>query len=256
MQTDNFATWTVHARLQSYSGPLCLSVPHALTDGRRLVRAAVSQLIAFADDGELLKPRFSSIKPTIISREPRSALHTKFQNFLSDLLESDTFSRSENICLAVALDVESDPSFAGERNQVAFPVFQRNRLLELCKLPKEAWKSAVLIAARKEAADYSRLASQLRHMESASRLKFFARAPIQKADLVISYFGSLSRLLPPNQGGVLSSLDFAVTTSRGPAKIFVCYDDGDSIRGTLTESGIQQVMWESAGIQWGLENVN
>jgi len=248
---DGISEWQIHARLQCVAGAIDLQVPHELTDGRRLLEEVINPLVSFVKDDHHfgIAPMGSRILQSMV---PVGVLNrTKFQYFLLDLLREKENLYLDQICLAISLEDKSFELPEDYRNQVVFPVIQREELIEACHFSRGDWKAFLEQKAQRELSSYQRIGPKLNSFSSDERRKFFARAPLYKADLVISYFGDLSRFIKTSNPVVLSSLQFGVTATAGPARVLVCYADEAIIRGTTTRRGDSTVNWVQAAFAWG-----
>ncbi len=234
MHADGFATWKIHGRLHTKRGEIDFTAPHALADGRMFLRDVAQPLVEFAGPENLTSaPDAVSIRMSF-----ESGPLTRFQQVLSYLLNERRFVSCERI--AVAVSIAGDPLVEGQRNQVAFPIFEREELQRL--LSTADWKQTLRFRALRECEAYRTWSAILRDKTPETRIRLLARAPLQKADLVVSYWGDLTRLLG-KAGSASNSLSFGVTATNGPSQILILHRDQIGFRGLVTSKAQSLPQW-------------
>lgn len=252
MVDDGYSRWSIHSRVHTKCGDILLQVPHFVTDGRRLVKTlgpSLSELV-----GTNSNQWFSNSEPPQPNdgfRIKRSNNRSRFQSFVEHLLEHLGGSESDSIAIAVDL-AQNLPSGLDLKNSVAFPLFLKSELVDLCRQEMGKWKKTITEAALLEFSHYDRIGSLLPKLSKNKRLQLYEQFPLHRASTVISYFGEVSRLAQRVAKNI-NLLDFAVSADRGPKKIAVGYSNDSNTTFNLTETG-RPFDWNCEKIFFSTEN--
>lgn len=237
MNFDDFSKWRIHTRLRTTFGDVQTTLPHELADGRRILRDLLPTLASFRSQNSDLSASDGSASVTLRA-EPEQ---TRFQAYLKHLLDN-VFPKAGNIALGIDLSSQAIEGLSTQNNQVAFPIFTREELLALIRADKATWISTLTQKGITEFGYYASLAPRLAAFSKEKRAAIFKRFPINTVDVVVSYFGRITDFVDVSSS-TLNAFSCAVTVTRGPKYVHVCYGKGDLIYSCTSSEGAETFDW-------------
>jgi hypothetical protein len=236
MSTDGYAHWAIHARVRRMPQDISISVPHELADAHTFLRTMVKPLLSLSDE-PLLSQETTPI------RVLQAVQKTRFQSVLAAILDQCLIQNDEALIgIAVSLR-DYNICTPTERNQIALPTFRAAEIRKLCQTRKDEWKSAIVSAALKNREDSLPVLARIARLSERPRLKAYDNIPVNKCDLVVSYWGDIHQTFLEVVERNLAPLDFAVSASHGPKSICTVWSVGAQTFARIS-TGSQQV-WHS-----------
>lgn len=252
MALDGYAHWLIHARLCSNAGDMSVAVPHFYCDGRKFLRTVPGALIALGRAHQQSWCPANSALPAATERSLKTRGEgTWFQGVLGQLIELHGWRADDRIAVAVDVSSQLANDDSSQGNQVAFPLFQVAELVELCAAPRAVWSQTLMSAALAEFDNYRRIGRLLPRLSPAKRSEIYDKIPLHQAQAVVSYFGDIGRFIDADPT-ILTSLDFAGSTSRGPKQTVLGYSNGSTTVFRTTEAGAE-FSWDGRVVRFHRE---